>query len=68
MHKIIIIFDVNGNFVDFGYINGVAMVKGEFGWFSSLILLTIRGVRLDGYYHMIAPYPSNYLLEHNNAS
>ncbi|MHA1949333.1 MAG: hypothetical protein ACW99G_04995 [Candidatus Thorarchaeota archaeon] len=60
---IVKIWDCDGEYLGVGFVEGVELVKGAWGWFSSLILLTTHGERLTGYDHMITPF-SQPLLEY----
>ncbi len=53
---IVKIWDSDGEYISVGFVEGVEMVRGRWGWFSSLILLTTRGEYLNGYDHMISPF------------
>jgi hypothetical protein len=65
----IMILTHDGEFVDYGHITGLEMVQGYRGegWFPSLILVTIHGVRLEGWKHMVQPYTPNHQLEYHDA-
>jgi len=56
MKRMIKIWDVDGEFIDVGFIDGVELVEGVYGWFSSLILLTCNGQEFRGYQCIISPF------------
>lgn len=60
----VLILDWDGNYVGVGFIAGAEYIKGVRGWFSSAILLTLDGRRLEGYKHMIQPYCVHLQLEY----
>jgi hypothetical protein len=60
----VVILDWDGNYVGIGFIAGAEYIEGENGWFSSAILLTLDGRRLEGWKHMIQPYCVHLQLEH----
>ncbi len=60
----VIITDWDGNYVGIGIIRGAEYVKGEAGWFTSAILLTLDGRVLEGWKHMVQPYRTDLQLEY----
>lgn len=55
MGPLVRVHDWDGNYLTEAYIEGMEYVRGEYGWFSSLILLTLDGRRLQGYKHVLTP-------------
>ena len=48
MKNIVQVFSPDGkNYIGPAYIEGVKYIEGEYGWFTSLELLTLKGERLD---------------------
>lgn len=67
MHRnYIMILSHNGEFVDYGYINGLEMVESKYSnhWFPSLKLLTVSGQRLEGWRYMVRPHAPQLQLEY----
>jgi hypothetical protein len=67
MHRnYIMILTHDGEFVDYGYINGLEMVQSRYSnhWFPSLKLLTVGGNNLEGWRHMVRPHTPQLQLEH----
>lgn len=62
----VVILDWDGNFVTYGEIHGVEYVQGEYGWYTSLILRTTDGRKLEGWKYMIQPYDPTFQLGYNN--
>jgi hypothetical protein len=62
----IMILTHDGEFVDYGYINGLEMVQSKWSnaWFPSLKLLTVGGVHLEGWRYMVRPHTPNLQLEY----
>lgn len=56
MHKIVKVLDWEGNFVASAFLYGVEYIKGHKGYFSTVVLLTLKGEKLYAWQHMIAPY------------
>lgn len=55
MGPLVRVHDWDGNYQTNAYIIGLEYVEGETGWFTSLILLTTDGRRLEGWKHQITP-------------
>jgi len=66
MQKIIKVLTWEGEFVTNAFIQGVELIEGVEGWFSSIVLLSLTGEKLYAWQHMIAPYTP--LLEYKNGS
>lgn len=57
MDKLVHVFSPDGEeYLGNAFIVGVKYIKGEFGWFTSLDLLTLKGERLDGWRYCIYPH------------
>jgi hypothetical protein len=56
MNKIVKVLDWDGNYITDAFIDGLEYVKGSKGYFTSLVLLTLKGEKLYGWQFMIAPY------------
>lgn len=65
----VLILTHDDEFIDYGHIVGVEMVKSTVtnGWFPSLKLLTSRGEMLEGRWYMIRPYTPQLQLEYHDA-
>jgi hypothetical protein len=55
MEKLVNIFD-NEKFIGVAFIEGINFIKGEYGWFTSLELLTLTGEKIDGWGYSIYPF------------
>jgi hypothetical protein len=56
MSRIIVqIFD-DEEYIGDAFIEGVKFVKGKFGWYPTLELLTLKGEKIDGWGYSVYPY------------
>jgi len=60
MNKLVMVFD-NEEFIATAFIEGLKYVKGEYGWFTSLELLTLDGRKIEGW--GLGVYPFTLMLE-----
>jgi hypothetical protein len=65
MRNIVKVLTWDGEFVTNAFIQGIEHIKGERGWFTSIILLSLAGKKLYAWQYMLAPYTP--LLEYKNA-
>jgi len=56
MTKLVRVFDGDGNYIGAAFIEGIKFIKGEYGWFPSLELLTLSGEKLDGWRCCVYPF------------
>lgn len=56
MGPLVKVHDWEGNFQTTAYITGLEYVEGVYGWFTSLILTTPDGRRLEGWKHQLTPF------------
>ena len=55
-HEIVKVLDWNGNYLCDAYIKGIEYIKGKYGWFTSVTLLSLTGKKMYAWENMIAPY------------
>ncbi|MHA2390163.1 MAG: hypothetical protein ACXACW_15690 [Candidatus Hodarchaeales archaeon] len=66
MKSIVKVLTWEGEFVTNAFIEGIEHIEGEFGRFTSLVLLSLTGKKLYAWQYMLAPFPL--LLEYKNGS
>lgn len=49
------VYTWEGDYKCTAYVTGMEYVKGYEGWFTSLVLLTPHGEKIEGWKHMLAP-------------
>jgi hypothetical protein len=66
MHTIVKVLTWDGEFVTNAFLEGVELIEGVEGWFSSVTVLSLSGKKLYAWQHMLVPY--TLMLEYKNGS
>ena len=66
MRNIVKVLTWDGEFVTNAFIQGVELIEGVEGWFSSITVLSLSGKKLYAWQYMLVPY--TLMLEYKNAT